>query len=185
LAWGVSPFPTVLPAHSRAPRLTLSRVQVARGAHQERGHRHQQRRGSRPPPTPGAHGCWSAGSQRIRARGAGPRGSCFEAAFGEALGDCVSFSSPLAARWPEPPRQGPWTRPRGGRAASAVTKAVARGPAEAAPTLRPLRPGPRPVIPEPDAPRCAPCLLLLGLARSGPRSADSGAEGRADRRAGT
>lgn len=50
-----------LPAHSQAPRLTLSRIQVARGAHQQRGHSHQQRRGGRPPPAPRAHGCGSPG----------------------------------------------------------------------------------------------------------------------------
>lgn len=56
------PHPTaLLPAHSQTPRLTLSRIQVARGAHQQRGHSHQQRRGGRPPPAPRAHGCGSPG----------------------------------------------------------------------------------------------------------------------------
>lgn len=150
------PLPTALvPAHSRTPRLTLSRVQVARGAHQQRGNGHQQWHGRRPPPAPGAHGYGSAGSGWIRARGAGPRGACSKAAAREALG---------AAR-PSLPRGRPRGRslrpggslkqPQEGRAASAAANPATR-PGGSGPDSGPPRPGPRPAISGPRARRCAP-----------------------------
>lgn len=56
-----SPPHRVAPHPLPGPRLTLSGVQVARGAHQQRGQRRQQQRGRGPPPAPGAHGSGSAG----------------------------------------------------------------------------------------------------------------------------
>lgn len=151
--FGKGSLPTALvPAHSRTPRLTLSRVQVARGAHQQRGNGHQQWHGRRPPPAPGAHGYGSAGSGWIRARGAGPRGACSKAAAREALG---------AAR-PSLPRGRPRGRslrpggslkqPQEGRAASAAANPAAR-PGGGGPDSGPPRTGPRPATSGPRARR--------------------------------
>lgn len=189
--WQGVPLPTaLLPAHSRTPRLTLSGVQAARGTQQQRGHRHQQRRGRRPPPSPGAHGCWSAGSRRIRARGAGPRGSCSEAAARAALGDARP-SLPRrrpAGRSPRP--GGPFRQPQEGARGLGRYKSIRRRRGAGGPDPGPLRPGPRPAISRPGAPRCAPAARLSARSALGHdlrtlRQTDARTDRRADWRAGT
>lgn len=155
----------LLPTHSRTPRLTLSGVQMARGAQQQRGQRHRQQRGRGPPRAPGAHGCGSAGSWRIRAHGARPPGPCSEAAAGG------------AARSPLPRRRPPAAEP------------AAEGPRSG--SRRGARPRPLPIQrrgPGPSRdlgawiPALRPGLLALGPERSGPRSADARPSGHADRK---
>lgn len=183
------PLPTArLPAHSRAPRLTLSRVQVARGTQQQRGHRHQQRRSRRPPPSPGAHGCRSAGSRRIRARGAGPRGSCSEAAARAALGDARPSVPRRGPAGRSPSRKGPRNSPS--RGAGPRPLQIRRRRGGGGPDPGPPRPGPRPAISRPGAPRCAPAARFSARSALGHdlrtlRQTDARTDRRADGRAGT
>lgn len=184
-----SPLPNaLLPAHSQTPRLTLSRVQVARGAHQQRGNGHQQRQGRRPPPAPSAHSCGSAGSGRIRARGAGPRGACSKAAAREALG--AARPSLLRRRTtghrlrPGGPSNSPGraleTAPGGERG---LCRYKSGGAARwRRPRLRATAAGPRPAISGLGAPRCAPASRLSAPSARGLRSSDAPTNGRADKR---
>lgn len=179
---GSPPHPRGFPPTPGPPRLTFSRVQVARGAHQQRGDDHHQQHGCRPPPAPGAHGCGSAGCRRIRARGAGWRGAYSEAAAPEALG--VARPS-LPRGQPKVPQPAPGrtldTAPGGARGLRCYESGSAAGWRRSrlrAPAAR----APVPTILGPGAPRCAP--LTLGSWPRALRSSDLRTRGQTDVRTG-
>lgn len=148
---------------------------MARSAHQQRGHGHQQRRRGQAPPARSAHGCGSTGSRRIRARGAGPRGSCSEVAAWQVLGPYVLLFHARSSRAAAPAGRGSPIRPgRGARP----------------PPLQTRRRGSDPRSRGPE-PRAAPqtsrlsALSALGRDLRTLGQTDARTEGRADGRVGT
>lgn len=179
---GYPPQPRGFPPTPGPPRLTFSRVQVARGAHQQRGDDHHQQHGCRPPPAPGAHGCGSAECRRIRARGAGWRGACYEAAAPEGLGVARPSLPRGPPKVPQPaPGRTLETAPGGARglrryesgSAAGWRRSRLRAPAARAPV---------PTILGPGAPRSAP--LTLGFWPRALRSSDLRTRGQTDVRTG-
>lgn len=132
-------------------RLTLSRVQVAGCAHQQRGHGHQQRHRRRLTSSPGAHSSRSAGTPAIRARHAGPLGtySVRRSLERQALG---AARPSLPRRWLTGRLEGPGDSPGKSTQASAASNTVAR-PADYNPGSP--RPGPVSAIAESRAHRGA------------------------------
>lgn len=135
-------------------RLTLSRVQVAGCAHQQRGHGHQQRHRRRLTSSPGAHSSrsWDPGDQSTPRR---PTGDILrEKVAGEAgARGRTSFSSTPVAHGPQIySLEGPGDSPGKSTQASAASNTVAR-PADYNPGSP--RPGPVSAIEESRAHRGA------------------------------
>lgn len=156
--WEKCPRHTVI---ASCPRLTLSRVQVAGCAHQQRGHGHQQWHSRRLTSSPEAHSSRSAGTPAIRARHAGLLGTysvrrSLERRSGPHVLLFHARGSQAAALQP----RGPWGQSR--EEHRGLGRKQHRGAARRSP-----RPGPVPAIPESRAHRgaspvrvscfCPPC----------------------------